>query len=203
MKRTIALGSALALGILSLGACSKKEAKGSGSGSGKAAAFAQENKPANLKALLRAIQKAQQGDDVDRAAGLTRGLLPSEARLQKALKPGVPKDVVGKMMAMHQMFSGWPKRKLARLLGSKPGQTEIQVHGATTEEIAANKPGSIVFKEFPGGAVKLAQALLRPGVTFYEVEFLEPGKERGMKYHLFYWDGKRWAMLGPMWRALR
>jgi hypothetical protein len=43
---------------------------------------------------------------------------------------------------------------------------------------------------------------LRPGVTFYEVEFLEPGKDAGMKYHLFYWDGKQWSMLGPVWRAL-
>ena len=23
-----------------------------------------------------------------------------------------------------------------------------------------------------------------------------------MKYHLFYWDGKQWSMLGPVWRVL-
>ncbi len=39
--------------------------------------------------------------------------------------------------------------------------------------------GSIVFKEFPGGAVELAKNLLRPGLTFCEVEFLEPGKDAG------------------------
>ena len=39
-------------------------------------------------------------------------------------------------------------------------------------------------------------------MTFYEVEFLEPGKDAGMKYHLFYWDGKQWSMLGPVWRTL-
>jgi hypothetical protein len=49
----------------------------------------------------------------------------------------------------------------------------------------------------------MAEQILRPGMTFYEVEFLEPGKEYGVKYHLFFWDGKQWTMLGPVWRALQ
>ncbi|HZL71116.1 MAG TPA: hypothetical protein VFC86_01550, partial [Planctomycetota bacterium] len=61
---------------------------------------------------------------------------------------------------------------------------------------------SVAFKEFPGGAKKLAETILRPGVTFYEVEFLEPGKDAGMKFHLFFWDGERWAMLGAAWRVV-
>jgi hypothetical protein len=40
-------------------------------------------------------------------------------------------------------------------------------------------------------------------MTFYEVGFLEPGKDYGVKYHLFYWDGRQWTMLGPLWRALQ
>jgi len=24
-----------------------------------------------------------------------------------------------------------------------------------------------------------------------------------MKFHLFYWDGERWAMLGAAWRAIK
>ena len=59
------------------------------------------------------------------------------------------------------------------------------------------------FRKFPGGARELAASALRPGLTFYEVEFLEPGKDLGMKFHLFAWDGERWAMLGPAWRALK
>jgi hypothetical protein len=57
--------------------------------------------------------------------------------------------------------------------------------------------------EFPGGTVEIAKQILRPGMTFFEIEFLEPGKESGMKYHLFYWDGRQWTMLGPVWRAMR
>jgi len=39
-------------------------------------------------------------------------------------------------------------------------------------------------------------------MTFYAVEFLEPGKSSGIKYHLVYWDGNQWSMLGPVWNAL-
>lgn len=85
---------------------------------------------------------------------------------------------------------------------AKPGQTEIQVHAATTEEIIEYKKDSVGYKEFSGGAKRIAPKVLRPGVTFYEIEYVEPGKEAGMKYHLFYWDGNQWSMLGAAWREL-
>jgi hypothetical protein len=40
-------------------------------------------------------------------------------------------------------------------------------------------------------------------MTFYEVEFVPPGKDLGMKFHLFYWDGSQWTMLGPVWRVIK
>jgi hypothetical protein len=40
-------------------------------------------------------------------------------------------------------------------------------------------------------------------MKFYEVEFVKPGEDMGMKYHLFFWDGARWKMLGPVWRSMR
>jgi hypothetical protein len=40
-------------------------------------------------------------------------------------------------------------------------------------------------------------------MTFYEIELVEPGNDAGMKYHLFFHDGKNWKMLGPVWRVLR
>jgi hypothetical protein len=86
---------------------------------------------------------------------------------------------------------------------AKPEQTVVNVTGATTEEIANYGKGSAAYNEFSGGASGVAEKVLRPGMTFYEVKFLEPGKVAGMKYHLFYWDGGRWTMLGPIWRALK
>ena len=64
------------------------------------------------------------------------------------------------------------------------------------DPVAAGSEGTPAFNEFPGGAKRLAETSLKPGATFYEVEITEPGKDSGMKYHLFFWDGARWRMLG-------
>lgn len=45
--------------------------------------------------------------------------------------------------------------------------------------------------------------MLKPGLTFYEVEVTEPGKQMGTKFHMFFWDGSAWKMLGPAWRAFK
>lgn len=159
-----------------------------------------ENKPENLKALFSALLKASRGGDAKTAAALTKSLLGDEARLRKALRDDVPADFPARIAAQHKKLLDSPEERLAGAFEARPEQTEIQVHGATTEDIAKNEKDSVAWKEFPGGARKLAQTHLRPGLTFYEVEFLEPGKDAGMKYHLFFWDGERWAMLGPAWR---
>ncbi len=86
---------------------------------------------------------------------------------------------------------------------TSPAKTQVHVYAATTEEMVEYREGTVTFQQFPGAVKELARTLLRPGMTFYEVEMVEPGKDLGMKYHLFYWDGRRWAMLGPVWRALR
>jgi hypothetical protein len=156
-----------------------------------------------LKAHFAEIQKAIRETDLKAVAEKSRALLCDEARLKKALKEDVDKDVLAKLVDMQKGFGAAPDEKIAVAFKGKPEQTEIQVHGAKTEDIAAYAKDSVAFKEFPGGAKDLAASVLRPGLTFYEVEFLEPGKDAGMKYHLFFHDGERWAMLGPAWRALK
>lgn len=156
-----------------------------------------------LKAYFAAIQKAIREGDTKSAAEKSRSLLCDEARLKKALKEEVDKAVLAKIVEMHKGYGAAPDEKIALAFKVKPEQTEIQVHGAKTEEIAAYAKDSVAFKEFPGGAKDLAASALKPGLAFYEVEFLEPGKDAGMKYHLFFWDGAAWAMLGPAWRALK
>jgi hypothetical protein len=34
------------------------------------------------------------------------------------------------------------------------------------------------------------------------MSFIEPGKYAGMTFHLFFWDGADWKMLGPIWRLV-
>lgn len=153
----------------------------------------------DLKKHMAALQAAIAGGKTDEAAKMTSALLPDNARLKKALADGS----VAKAEAF---YAGLPKapEQLARLLAVPAARTEIQVHASTTEDIATYAKDSVAFKEFPGAIKDLAAAgILRPGVTFYEVEFLEPGKDLGTKFHLFYHDGTTWTMLGPVWNALK
>jgi hypothetical protein len=193
MARFAWLG-ALAL-CLALAACSK--------GGSTESLYPQKDDPENLKGLLDTLVKASESGDTKKAAALTRGLIPDKAALAKALKDDAPADFVqayldnvSKLPPDDAQVAGLMKR-------GEADRTAIQVHGATTEEIRENKEGTPAFAEFPGGARKLAENVLRPGVKFYEVEFTKPGEDLGMKYHLFYWDGAQWRMLGPAWRGMK
>lgn len=158
----------------------------------------------SLKTLFEKYHAALATQDGPTAAQMVRGLLPDEARLQAALGPGSTPEIWAKIKAFHTQLPKTDDAALAKLLPAKPAQTQVAIHGATTEEIAQYAEGSVAFAEFPGATRDLARAgILRPGVTFYEVEFLEPGADAGMKYHLFYWDGTNWSMLGPVWRSIK
>jgi hypothetical protein len=156
-----------------------------------------------LKAHFQKLQDAISKKDTKLAARITRNLFPDETALKVALRSEAPEDKIKKILAMYARFSKGPDSKIAYLIKAKPDQTEIKVFAATTEEIAANKKGSLVWMQFPGGAVKAAGNILKKNMTFYEVKCVKPGKKSGMKYHLFFYDGKKWKMLGPVWRALR
>ena len=163
--------------------------------------FKQEDNPQNLKAFFELMHETVHAkNDTKQAMTQLQSMIPDQARLTKALKDNVAPETVRQITELHK---GMPitedtARKLAR-----PNQKEVQVHGAKTEEIIAYTQGSVAYKEFPGGTKRVAELALRPGMTFYEVEYLEPGKDAGIKYHLVYWDGKQWSMLGPVWRVLK
>ena len=166
-----------------------------------APAFKQENKPENLKALFELVhQTVHIKKDNKGATALFAALIPDEARAKKAFKDKIAPDVQSAILDMHKnlRFKEDGAPKIAR-----PTQTVVQVHGSTTEDIIRYREGSVAHKEFPGGTKRVAEQALKPGMMFYEVEYLEPGKDSGMKYHLMYWDGKQWSMLGPAWRVLK
>lgn len=157
---------------------------------------------ADLKRLNEELLAARDAGDTAKVAGIVLALLPDEVRIRKALGSGGIDETVAKIVAFHDQL---PKDdvSLAELISAGPDQTEVQVHGSTTEDLSTYAEGSVAYAEFPGGAQAVSQAgLLKPGLTFYEVEFVKPGEGSGMKYHLFYWDGSAWTMLGPIWRAL-
>ena len=165
--------------------------------------FKQTNSADNLKALFDELYKARSANETSKAAALTRGLLPDETRIRKGLRDDADPESVKRIVTLLQGLTPSDETTMARVLGADPANTEVQVHGATTEEISRYERGSSAFNEFPGGAQRLAREILRPNTTFYEVELLKPGNDAGMKFHLFFWDGSQWTMLGPIWRALR
>jgi hypothetical protein len=164
--------------------------------------FKQENKPENLKMFLELIhQTIHIKKDLKQAVVLYRSLIPDQDRVKKAFRDNVGPEVIEKIMAMHKEFGPINEAAISQLASEE--QKVVAVHGATTEEIALYKEDSVPFYKFPGGTKQVAQQLLGPNMMFFEAEFLRPGSRAGIKYHLFYWDGKQWTMLGPVWRALR
>ncbi len=154
----------------------------------------------SLKELFTELQGAIRANDVETAASMTIDLFPDGASLESAVKDPAALEEI---KAMHAQFSSASDEQVAGLFATDPDRTEIAVHAATTEEIAAYEEGGVAWAEFPGGARDAAESVLQPGVTFYEVELVEPGQDLGMKLHLFYHDGQNWKMLGPIWRVLQ
>lgn len=155
------------------------------------------------KLLVLASAAAASGQAPDRVASLRelllklnnqadfRQLVPDERRLRRGLKPDVdPADVAAILKAYPPVAQG------ARL--ARPEQSNVLIAEATTEQIVSG-----AAPEFPGGAKQIAARLFRPGVTYYQAKFVEPGSTTGMAYHLFFWDGEQWTMLGPLWRMVR
>jgi hypothetical protein len=164
--------------------------------------FVQENTAGNLQRLMETVHRKLHAEKaIAEGAALFRSLVPDEARAKRALRDDVP---VATVQTILQAFGALSKAGDAEFLTlMQPQQSVVRVRGATTEEIAAYREASIPFEHFPSATQQVAKELLRPGVTFYEVEYLQPGQPRGMKYHLFYWDGERWSMLGPAWRSVK
>ena len=162
------------------------------------ALYAQKDDPDNLKGLLDTIVKSAEAGETKKAGALTRGLVPTEAAYRKALKEDVAPAVLGKLVENLKLLPPDDAALATLIRRGDPSQTSINVHGATPEEIQAGS--TTAAGEFPGGVVEHA-GVLRPGLRFYEAEFVTPGEDLGMKYHLFFWDGSQWRMMGPIWRS--
>lgn len=174
--------------VLALGGCSRDDAGDYGSDA------------AGLAAYVGDIRAAMRSGDHPKAVALARALLPDERTLAHALEDGAD-DAKEKLITWYAAQIPQADAGVLRMFDVDPKHTEVVAHGATTEEIAVSRPGTVAYKEFPGGAREAAQTILRPGLVFYEVELIEAGKDTGVKYHLFVHTGAEWKMLGPIWRA--
>lgn len=186
--------SAVAFSMVALVACGKDKGGGAGGGGG----IAQKDGADGLKAVFEASHAACKGDTAKGKAIVT-GLLPSKDQLKKIFKDDVADAKLDEITAQYKEIP--PDEKKVACIFAPEGRTEIKVHASSVEDLVAYKEGTPAFEEFPGGAKRLAETVLKPGQTFYEVEVTEPGKDSGTKFHMFFWDGANWRMLGPAWRA--
>ncbi len=168
--------------------------------------FAYENTPANLKAFFTKVHELQFAKDEKSTATLlamTRELVPDFDRARKALRPDLSKEAEARVKKFYDGLNAAmaiDDKILAGVFKHAETQTEVLVTSATSDELAADV-GKETRSDFPGGARIVAQSLLKPGLTVHQVRFVEPGKTTGTAFHLFTWDGARWCMLGPLWRA--
>lgn len=200
MPTMMRIGSAflVSVAVLASAACGK-DTPGKAGG---APPVAQKDGAEGLKAFFEASHAACTSKDFVKGKAMTLSLIPSKDQLKKVLKDEVPADQLDKLV---DQFKELPPsdEKAACVFYPGDGRTEIRVHASTVEALAAYQQGTPAFDEFPGGARKLAEKVLQPKTTFYEVEVTEPGKDTGTKYHMFFWDGAQWRMMGPAWRVLR
>jgi hypothetical protein len=165
--------------------------------------FKHDNTPANLKQLFEKLQQAIAAGDDKTALALTNPLIPDEAALKKGLKDDASPAALTQALEFYAKALPSDPVRRAKLFAADPANTEVRIHSSTTEEILKYEKGSTPYMQFPGGAKKLAESVLRPATTYHEVVLAKPGAESGMKFHLFYWTGEKWAMLGPLWRAIK
>ncbi len=158
-------------------------------------------KRSDLMAHMTDLRNATLSGDIKTASALTMLLLPDDDDLHLAIRSDAKKEFK-KIAELHRKFIPKDDFTAATMFGGRPEMSEIQLHAATARQLTSYRRGSIARREFPEEVRKAAKKVLRPNIKFYEVELLEPGHSVGMKYHLFFHNGKNWKMLGPIWRVL-
>ena len=84
------------------------------------------------------------------------------------------------------------------VIAPKPGQTELLLVKATTDELKAGAPAA---QEFPGGYGDIADKL-NPGHTVYRFKFVEPGESMGMAFDGLVHVNGHWVLFPKPWRAV-
>ena len=83
------------------------------------------------------------------------------------------------------------------VVAPKPGQTEVKVFSATSEELKSWSGGAA---EFPGGYKDVA-AQIKPGLKVYRFKFVEPGEDLGMAYDGLVNVNGHWRIFPKPWRV--
>ncbi len=159
--------------------------------------------PATLEELMRSIVAAKNAGERQRFLALMRSLVPTRAELHQVLRPGPATEAFLAASKERTVEDGLlEKEPPADKPLPKTERTEVVVHAATTEELAAYAEGTTAFLEFPGGMQRFAQRVAAPGRTWFVLEMVEPGKDLGTRISCFTRLGERFLLLAKPWRSL-
>ena len=134
--------------------------------------------------------------------------------LKEFLKPGADHAALSKQLRpttadYAAVFDADSSAKVAAVYGPawdggqmvvapKPGQSEVKVFSATSDEM---KSWSGNAAEFAGGWKDVAPKL-KPGLKIYRFKFVEPGKDLGMAFDGLIYVSGNWRIFPKPWRAL-
>lgn len=193
---------ALALGLCACGGQKDDGADKAGTakaGKGSALKDAPPANPAKQVALI-----AESGDDTGAKALLERFLKPETdvLALSRALRPKAEDyaavytaEIARKMDGLYG--PAWDADQIR--VAPKPGQTQLLLWGATSEEL---KAGGGNASKFPGGYARVKDAL-KAGVRVYRFKFVKPGETIGMAFDGLAHVNGRWVLIPKPWRALK
>ncbi len=137
------------------------------------------------------------------ARRLLEGFLDSgadKAALMRSLRPrtedyeGVYKaPVAAALEKAHRRM--WDS---GEVIAARPGQTEILVIFATTDDLIDH---TRIAKNFPGGYARIGPHIKR-GIPIVRFKFVKPGEALGMAFDGLVYVNKRWAFIPKPWRAV-
>lgn len=131
-------------------------------------------------------------------------LFPSLNTLEPALKDGLrPRHRSQLRSYAKTAFCKATERALKRYYSAIPKGSKLKVYAATGQEILDNEFESEAWLKFPGGCQRVVRTYFQAETLFFELEWTRPKKKRGFKLHLWFWNGGRWVMVGPLWRVLK
>jgi hypothetical protein len=139
---------------------------------------------AGIRSLLRDIR-------ADDANDVIRSLKPTAADYRSLFEEGFAARA-------EKMYDAKLWSTAIPSLPAEPGQTEVSISKATTDDIRAWRGTAM---ELPGGYQEI-RAHVKPGLTIYAWEYREPGSTSGMSYNGLSYVNGHWVWVPEPWRAL-
>lgn len=136
------------------------------------------------KAILNAILSSP-----DKAAELSKQLQPTTADYATVFS-----DAAFAKKAEATYGGAWDSGAI--VVKPKPGQTELKLFSATSDDLKAWNDKA---RPFPGGYKRVANQF-NNGITIYCFKFLKPGEQYGMAYNGLIHVNGHWRLFPKPWR---